>query len=254
MRILAVEDEVILLKQLTSRIHEVLPDAEIMAFDNSGDTLDAISEKETDIAFLDIEIGDMNGVELAKRIKETNPHCDVVFCTGYSSYAADAFGLGASDYLLKPITREKIEHALSLLRHTDLSSDTAKGLYIRCFGEFEVFYQGEPLTSLTRRAKELMAYLVDKAGAVCSSSEISSDIFPNSSDSYIRVVKKDLSKALSDIGQEDILIKGWGMLGINREKVRCDYFDFLDGKVRARGLYKGEYMAQYNWAQDRNIL
>ena len=249
MRILAVEDEAILLKHLTNRIHEALPEAEILAFDNTGDTLAVLHGQKIDIAFLDIEIGDMNGVELAKRIKAAYPACDIVFCTGYSDYAIQAFDLGASDYLLKPITKEKIEHALSLLRQTNLRKVAPQGLYIRCFGEFEVFYHGEAVTSFTKRSKELLAYLVDKAGAICASADIINTIFQDSSDSYLRVVKKDLTQILSEMGQEDILIKGWGKLGINREKVRCDYFDYLDGNPGALNQFKGAYMLQYDWAQ-----
>ena len=249
MKVLAVEDEVILLKHLTNRIHDALPEAEILAFDNTDDVLDILPETEADIAFLDIAIGEMNGVDLAKRIKAVHPCCDIVFCTGYSDYATQAFELGASDYLMKPITKEKIEHALSLLRQTNLSKITEQGLYIRCFGEFEVFYDGEPIISFTKRSKELLAYLIDKAGAVCTSSDICDSIFRGSADSYIRVVKKDLIKVLSDIGEEDILIKGWGNLGINKSKVRCDYFDYLDGNPLALNRYKGAYMQQYPWAE-----
>lgn len=249
MRILAVEDEVILLKHLVNRISEALPEAEVMAFDNPDDALAALTAAQPDIAFLDIAIGGMSGVDVAKRIKALYPYCDIVFCTGYGDYATQAFDLGASDYLMKPITTEKIQHALSLLRHTHVREARSEGLYIRCFGEFEVFYRGDPLTSLTRRSRELLAYLVDKAGAVCSSAEISGAIFRGNADSYIRVVKKDLIKALAEIGQEGILIKGWGSLGINRAKVRCDYFDYLDGMPEAINRYKGIYLLQYPWAE-----
>lgn len=249
MRILVVEDEVILLKHLTNRICEVIPEADILAFDNSDDALEALKGKKIDISFLDIAIGEMNGVELAKRIKAVFPTCDIVFCTGYSDYAAAAFDIGASDYLMKPITKEKIEHAITMLRQTDVNLISKHGLYIRCFGKFEVFHHGEPVTTFTKRSKELLAYLVDKGGAVCLSSDIRNAILRGSADSYIRVVKKDLMKTLTELGQEDILIKGWGTMGINRAKVRCDYFDYLDGNPRALNRYKGVYMSQYEWAQ-----
>lgn len=248
MRVLAVEDEAILLRRLAARIAEALPDAEVLAFDNPGDALEALKDAPPDIAFLDIAIGDMSGVDLARRIQDAHPSCDIVFCTGYGDYATQAFDLGASDYLMKPITKEKIQHALSLLRHVDAHELERQGLYIRCFGEFEVFHHGEPLTSLTRRSKELLAYLVDKAGAVCTSSEISRSIFPDNADSYIRVVKRDLVRSLADIGQEGVLVRGWGSLGVDRTKVRCDYFDLLDGRPEAAGRYRGSYMAQYAWA------
>jgi two-component SAPR family response regulator len=248
MRILVVDDEVILLKHLANRIQDALPEADVLAFDNADEALAVLEQKEIDIAFLDIAIGAVNGVDLAKRIKEVYPGCDIVFCAEYSDYAVQAFDLGASDYLLKPVTREKVEHALSLLRYTSVDRVAKQGLYIRCFGEFEVFYQGEPVTTLTKRAKELLAYLIDKEGAVCTAVDISRAIFRGSSDSYLRVVKKDLIKALSEIGQEDIVIIGWGKLGINRERVRCDYYDYLDGKPEGLNQYKGVYMSQYGWA------
>ena len=254
MRILAVEDEPILLRQLTLRIREALPEAEILAFDNANDAIAALPSGVIHIAFLDIAIGNRTGVDLARYIKAAYPQCDIVFTTGYSEYAPKAFELGASDYLMKPVTAKKIEHALSQLRYTKRKENRTGGLYIQCFGDFEVFYDGKPVASFTKRSKELLAYLVNKAGILCPVSEIRKTIFNDSSDSYIRVAKKDLVKVFSDIGQEDVLIKGWGVLGIDRKKVPCDYFDFLDGKPSAVNQYKGVYMAQYDWAQRNNLL
>ena len=254
MRVFAVDDEPMILKNLTKHLEEVLPDAEVFAFDDAEDAVSALPQGAVDIAFLDIEMGVMNGVELAKRIKAEYPLCNIVFCTGYSSYATQAFDLGASDYLMKPITNEKLEHALSQLRHA-LTPVIPKGkLYIQCFGPFEVFYNGEPLLSLTKRAKELFAYLVDQAGAVSSAADIISTLFPNNAESYFRVVKRDLEKALAEIGEEDILVKSWGKLGIRREKLLCDYYEYLDGNPDALNLYRGVYMLQYDWAQPTQLL
>ena len=254
MRILAVEDEPVLLRQLTRRIREALPESEILAFDNADDALAALPSGVIHIAFLDIEIGNMTGVDLAKRVKAAYPGCDIVFTTGYSEYAPKAFELGASDYLMKPVTAEKIEHALSQLRHTGLKENTGQGLFIQCFGNFEVYYDGEPVVSFTKRSKELLAYLIHKAGVLCPVTEIRNAIFRDSTDSYIRVAKKDLIRTFSDIGVEDILIRGWGVLGIDRRKVRCDYFDYLDKKPGALNLYQGAYMSQYDWAQGHNLF
>lgn len=247
MRILAVDDEDILLTHLAKCIREALPEAEILTFDNAED-VSAMLREEINIAFLDVALGSVSGIDLAKRIKATYPRCDVVFCTGYDEYAAKAFELGASDYLLKPITTDKIHHALSMLRRNGPMRGAERGFYVRCFGEFEAFCDGKPLTSLTRRAKELLAYLVDKQGTVCTSADISTAIFQDSSDSYFRVVKKDLIKVLSDVGQEDVLISDWGKLGIKRDRVRCDYYDYLDGNPGAINQYRGAYMQQYDWA------
>lgn len=249
MRIFAVEDEPTILKSLTKHIAELLPEAEVFAFGDAEDAVSALPQGAVDIAFLDIELGDMNGVELAKRIKAEWPLCNVVFCTGYASYATQAFDLGASDYLMKPITDEKLEHALAQLRHAPKPVLPKGQLYVQCFGTFEVFYNGEPLLCLTKRAKELFAYLVDQAGAVSSAADIIGVLFPKSAESYLRVARRDLEKALAEIGHEDILIKGWGKLGVRKELLLCDYYEYLDGNPDALNLYRGVYMRQYNWAK-----
>ena len=159
-----------------------------------------IREKIFSISFLLTEqIGVQNQLIL--------PLCNIVFCTGYSHYAAKAFDLGASDYLMKPITEEKLMHALSQLRYTPVLKAPEGKLFVRCFGEFEVFRDGVPLTSLTKKAKELFAFLIDKTGAMSSSSEIIRTLFFDTADSYYRVAKSDLEKALGEIGAENLLIK-----------------------------------------------
>lgn len=251
MKIFAIEDEPTILKSLTRHILEVLPEAEVYAFDNTDDVIKALGQSSVDLAFLDIELGYMNGVELAKRIKAKYPHCDIVFCTGYSNYATQAFELAASDYLLKPITSEKIKHALLQLRHTPQLQIPVEKLFIRCFGTFEIFYNGAPLASISKGAKELLAYLIDKAGEISTSADIVEAIFPNNAESYLRVAKMDLEKALAEIGEEDILVKGWGKLGIQKDKILCDYFEYIDGNPSSMNLFTGAYMTQYDWAKSR---
>ena len=239
----------LLLNRLVKTIVKCLPDAVVCAFSASDDVIAALDGEPVDIAFLDIELGDISGIELAKKIKAVFPFCNIVFCTGYKTHAIEAFGLGACDYLVKPINEEKLRHSLSQLRFiTEI--ETPKGeLFVRCFGEFEVFYDGMPLRSLTKKAKELFAFLIDKAGALCSTADITSALFFDKAESYYRVVKVDLEKALGEIGAGDILIKEWNKLGVNKSKVFCDYYEYLSGSPTTANLYKGDYMSQYDWAK-----
>ena len=250
MKIFAVDDEQLLLGQLVKTIAKCMPDAEICAFSAANEVIAALDGEPADFAFLDIELGNHNGVDLAKKIKAAFPFCNIVFCTGYKSYAIEAFGLGASDYLMKPITEEKLMHSLAQLRFATGIEVPKDKLFVRCFGEFEVFRDGLPMTSLTKKAKELFAYLIDKTGAVCSSSDITRALFYDSADSYYRVAKMDLEKALGEIGAGDILIKDWGKLGVDRNKLYCDYYEYLKGNPSTVNLYKGAYMSQYDWAKD----
>lgn len=249
MRVFAVDDEQLLLNKLVKTITKCLPDAQVCAFSASEDVIAALDGEPVDIAFLDIELGDISGIELAKKIKAVYPFCNIVFCTGYRTHAIEAFGLGACDYLVKPINEEKLRHSLSQLRFiSELEAPKGK-LFVRCFGEFEVFFDGMPLTSLTKKAKELFAFLIDKAGALCNTSDIIRALFFDKAESYYRVAKVDLEKALDEIGSGDVLIKEWNKFGVDRSKISCDYYEYLTGSPSTVHLYKGVYMSQYDWAK-----
>ncbi len=250
MRVFAVDDEQLLLNRLVKTITKCLPDAEISAFSVSDDVIDALDGEPVDIAFLDIELGDISGIELAKKIKAAFPFCNIVFCTGYKTHAIEAFGLGACDYLVKPINEEKLRHSLAQLRYITEVEAPAGKLFVRCFGEFEVFFDGTPLASLTKMAKELLAFLIDKAGAFCTTSDITHALFFDKAESYYRVAKVDLEKALGEIGAGEILIKEWNKLGVDRNKISCDYFEYLSGNPTTASLFRGVYMSQYDWAKN----
>lgn len=250
MKVFAVDDEQLLLNRLVKTIVKCLPEAEICAFSTSDEVISALGGEPVDIAFLDIELGDTNGIELAKKIKAVFPFCNIVFCTGYKTHAIEAFGLGACDYLVKPINEGKLMHSLSQLRFIHEIEVPDGKLFVRCFGEFEVFFNGKPLMSLTKKSKELFAFLIDKAGALCSTSDITRALFFDKSESYYRVAKVDLEKALGEIGTGDVLIKEWNKLGVDRSKVYCDYYEYLSGNPSTAHLYKGDYMSQYDWAKN----
>ena len=99
------------------------------------------------IAFIDINLPDMNGIALAVCIKEKSPDTAIIFITGYSDYAVDAFKIHAAGYLMKPVTQEtlasEIEHALSLYGHSAPVTHTAH-IAARTFGSFEIFVDNKP--------------------------------------------------------------------------------------------------------------
>ena len=69
-------------------------------------------EKDFDVIFLDIEMGGMSGVELAKKIRDQNRSIQIVFITGYMEYISEGYDVEALHYLLKPVKKEKLEGVL----------------------------------------------------------------------------------------------------------------------------------------------
>ena len=104
------EDEVLLREALLTLLHDAWPQLEIRAAcEDGGAALEAIAEHQPDVAFLDIRMPGLTGLEVAAAMAEASPKTQIVFVTAYNQYAIDAFEKGAVDYLLKPIARERLE-------------------------------------------------------------------------------------------------------------------------------------------------
>ena len=117
MNIIAVDDEQLALEVLIDCIKEVEPSANIYAFKRPSEVLEFAKNNYCEVAFLDIELYEMNGVVLGKLLKKYIPNINIIFVTGYPEYMSEAFLLRVSGYILKPPTKEAIEKELKDLRN-----------------------------------------------------------------------------------------------------------------------------------------
>ena len=251
MKIIAVDDEKIALQGLLASIQKAAPEAEIHGFRYTGEAIAHMENDPCDVAFLDIEMKGMNGVEAAEKFLAINPNVNIIFATGFGSYRDVAFDMHASGYLIKPITEERVRHELENLRRPIIAP---KRLKILTFGNFEVLYNGAPLKFKYQKSKEALAYLVDRKGAMCSTEEIIAVIFEDDNDhkAYYHRIRYDLITTFAGIGCESLILQQKGMLGLAVDEVDCDYYDYLNGKQSLEKLYHGEYMAQYSFAEITN--
>ena len=253
MNILIVEDEPILLDGMVEVVRHCEPRAKIVPCESAEEALEAAADALFDIAFLDIEMPGMGGVSLAKKLKGLLPSLNLIFTTAHPQYTDRAMSLHASGYILKPVTEAKVRHELEDLRHP--VSETRGRLGIQAFGNFEVFAEGKPLRFRYSKTKEMLAYLVDRQGAMVTGKEIQAVLWEESDEdksSYYKQLRKDLFDTLREAGCEDAVIGARGALGILPENVLCDYYLWLQRKPEGKGLYRGEYMRQYSWAEETN--
>ena len=248
MRIIAVDDERLALEGLIDSIKEAKPAAEVVGFRYASDALTYAENNVCDVAFLDIEMAGMNGVGLACELKKINPKINIIFSTGYGHYRENAFDIHASGYIVKPITKEKVEAELSDLRNPVAEGNRIK---VQTFGNFEVLCDGVPLSFKYAKSKELFAYLVDRKGALCTVGEMMAILFEDDTghETYFKSIRNDLLKTLQQKGCDGVTVRSRGMLGIIPDEIDCDYFDFIEGKEVGIKAYQGEYMAQYSWAE-----
>ena len=216
----------------------------------------AASGAQLDYAFLDIRLCGISGLELARRLKQIHPKTALFFCTGYSEHAIDAFGMHAKGYLLKPIRAEQVRKALDeMIPHwRDTANPLPMDVRVQTFGHFEVFVNGIPLTFEREKAKELLAYLVDRHGATITTEQLAAVLWED--ENYDRKLKNRTTAAISSLqstlreaGVADMLLKSRGHLAVNVEKFKCDAYDFENWDMSAVNAFRGEYMAGYSWAE-----
>ena len=249
MKAIAVDDEIYMLETLQEAVNASSDIERTAAFSSCSAALAYATENPVDIAFLDINMRGIGGLELAEKLLALQPRCKIVFCTGYEEYAVSAFQLHVSGYLMKPITPEAVQKEID---HIKGVKSTEKLLTIQCFGNFEVLYNGENLPFKRKKAKEFLAVLIDRNGAGMTAKQICAILFPEDTDdtknaAYLRQLVLDLKNTLKTIRAEDVLRHDTPYYRIDTNLVRCDYLSFLQ---TGRPEFHGEYMTQDSWAEE----
>jgi two-component SAPR family response regulator len=252
MHIIAVDDERPALKSIGRAIKAALPNADLHCFDMPSVALEHARKDSVDVAFLDVRMGGMDGLTLAKRLKEINPKTNIMFSTAYNEYAVDAFGVQACDYLMKPVTVKAVRNALEHLRNPIAMPE--QKLRVQCFGSFDVFVGDSPRLYFPRsKSKELLAYLIHKKGASCTIEELVAVLFEDREDfgslnRQMQTIISTMRKVLRDAGVEGVIAKGYNSIAVDTGKLDCDYYRFLKQDTDAINHYMGEYMINYTWA------
>lgn len=253
MKIIIVDDEEPAVKTLIKIVNKIKPGSEVNGFTRPTKALEFLEENQADVAFLDIEMFGISGIELAKKFKDKCNNINIIFVTGYSEYALEAVSLRASGYLIKPASEDKVLEELENLRNP-VEKNIKERVRVQTFGNFEIFVDNEPVTFRRSKSKEILAYLVDKKGAGVTNAELAAVLFEEkeynrSLQKQMQVYISDMVKDLKEVNASDIIIKKYNSLSVNSEAFQCDYYDFLNMDINAINSYMGEYMINYSWSE-----
>lgn len=255
MKILVVDDEMITLRGFVRSLSKLYPDANIVSFSDPVMAAETF-ETDTDVAFLDIEMPEMSGIELASILCAKKETLNIIFLTAYPDYALAAFRLHASGYLTKPVSNHMILKEIENLRFPLQQEVEAvpELLQVQCFGNFEVFSKGMPIHFLRSGSKAILAYLIDRRGASVTIEELCASFWEDSVDIErkkvnIRTMIKALRRTLKEYGLEEVMISRRNNYAVNTVLLDCDYYRFLDDPKSYGDLFHGEYMSQYSWAE-----
>lgn len=169
MKVILLDDEIIALDYLEHQLLQI-PEIEIVGkFSDPVLGKQEILSQSVDLVFLDIQLPDEDGIQMAEEILKIKPHLKIVFVTGYEAYAVKAFELNALDYLLKPVKMERLKNTLQRIDRSKMMFDfdqlalQNQSLQIKMLGNFQMILEEKPLAPLrwrTTRAQELFLYLL----------------------------------------------------------------------------------------------
>lgn len=255
MKVICVDDEQPVLDNFKRKVKDISEIESLHLFLSGQEALEWAAEHPVDTAFLDIEMADINGIELAKKLRQTDENIRIVFVTAYGQYALEAFGVDAIGYLLKPYSREDIRKELNkAIRMRPLPK---KRVEIQTIPNFSVLVDGNVLSFGRTKSEELLALLVDRGTAGLTVGEAIACLWPGrpsdeNTQTLYRVTFHRLMEALRDAGVEHIISAEGRTKYILRDQVDCDLYRILDGNEEMIQNYGGEYLKEYSWAETRN--
>ncbi|RXJ69787.1 DNA-binding response regulator [Halarcobacter ebronensis] len=169
MKVLIVDDE----KLALSRLKRLLNEENILDICECNSSIEALKEvakQSFNIAFLDISMPNIDGLELANTLLQMNPNIYIVFQTAYEEHAIQAFEIGGMDYLLKPISKESIQRSLNKAQKYINLTDNSKKLIAKRGNKIylididDIFYIKADLDEVIIKIKNADAYLRKKIG------------------------------------------------------------------------------------------
>ncbi len=254
-RLLYVDDEELAITRFTLMAQKLEGVDSLVTFQNPLEALEYAKQNPVDVAFLDVEMPQMEGIELARELKAQDADIRVIFVTAFNQYALDAFEVDAVGYLMKPYSPEKLEKELEKARRVKRAAQHK--VYIQTMPSFEVFVDGEVLMIGRQKVKELLALLVDKNGSTLTAGQAICALWEDRPDddatkALYRMTMKRLKDLLVENKIDYILEDGSSQKTLKPEEVVCDYYEVLSGNEEYCKKYHGEYMSEYAWAEDTN--
>ena len=273
-RVLLIDDEKPALEEMEYQLKKFSFIEIAGMIQDAREVLTKLDEVKPDAVFLDIDMPNINGLELALKIQELQEHIIIIFVTAYAQYALESFKAYPLDYIVKPASEKRLSRTMEhLFEQYKLQTDRL-GCHteaaIHCFGDFEALSENEALKFATRQVREMMAYLICYYEKNISREELIQKIFGGTEDkktvNLLHVTAYNLRRTLcgAKISRDHICITGNYKLRI--ADGICDYVDFskfvsanpcIDGGNIQKAesistLYRGTFLQSedYIWAEE----
>lgn len=254
MNVIYVDDEKLQLTNFCLTVVGMEMIDSLQTFQEGEQALEWTQNHSVDLAFLDIEMSGMNGIELARRLKKIDDNIQIIFVTAYEQYALQAYGVDAIGYLLKPYLREDIKK--HLMRAGRFQKQPIAEIQIRTMPELSVSVNGKPVMIGRNKQEELLALLIDRGESGLLKKDAIENLWDGySSDNIYWTTMSRLKKILDEAGASNLILTRGQTKYINTQLVDCDLYQMLRGDIKAINAYQGEYLGErfleFEWVQER---
>ncbi len=251
MRAIIVDDEIYMIHKFTRLMAEVGDIVFSGCFEHAEDALDYVKKDAVEVAFLDAQMPEFDGIELAKALRAVRSDILIVFVTAHEDYIHEFNKLGGDLYILKPYTKEILRNTMEKLRL--LAAGQRKKIYVQMFGRFIVKKNGRPVP-LNGKAKEILALVISKRGHEISNEEIYSTIwegrpYSNSLMSVYYNAVRRLKTVLREAGIDEILVSTSRGQMADTNRFDCDYYDWQDRNPKPGDQFAGDFLPEYSWGE-----
>lgn len=276
LRVILVDDEALALYHMEKLLEKIDGVVIVGKFENPYQGVEASLRERPDVIFLDIDMPELNGIEIAERIQSSYPEVMIVFVTAYDEYAVKAFEINAIDYVVKPVQRKRLaETVRRLMKRVDSQTahSDSSGM-ICCFQTLQFkrsMWDSEFIDVhwRTSKARELFSFLIQHRHRPVRKDILLELLWPEFDEkkgyAQLYAAIYQIRKTLDSINM-NITISSLDhsyMLELNEVKLDVDEWENgmaeiafgLDENVskyqNLMALYRGDYLSEegYLWAE-----
>ncbi|MFC4304420.1 response regulator [Cohnella boryungensis] len=220
MKVILVDDEPVMhliMRKMLDKLPEVTVAA---AFTDTRSAAAYLSENaDIGIAFVDISMPEEGGLSFAAKMENTGNGAQIVFVTSHKKYALEAYDLSVVDYLIKPVSQERLERTVNRVRagrdslrgrpSREVASGEVSELVITTLGDFAIQNKSGRVKWISNKSAELFAYLLLYRGKRVARSRLVTDIFGGmtreNAEKYLNTAVYQLRKSLEPFGMRETI-------------------------------------------------
>lgn len=281
-RAIVVDDEPLSLQLMEKKLNNLGVIEVVGMFSNAESLLNEYRTLDFQVAFLDIEMAGLSGLDLAEIIMEWNSQIHIVFVTAFRDYAIQAFELDSLDYLLKPVVKERLEKTIARLQEkiqreqieVQAPDKSANSLIkVICFNEFAVYNKDELIKWKTTKVKELFAFFMTHLNTYINRDTIIDTLWTeqdyNKAKIQLHTSLSYLRKNLESMGFKKAITFSNQSYSLSIDHFYCDAIEFeqlinqhpkitsenIAEIEKVLSLYTGDYMEknEYPWSQTKTL-